>query len=55
MKKIIAQNPGKNHKEIMSIMGAQWKSLTAKDKEKYELASKADISKRQQDSKSGKQ
>ena len=45
-KQFIADNPDKNHKEVMAIVGAAWKKLTDPEKEKYVKMSKDDIAAR---------
>lgn len=45
-KQFIADNPDKNHKEVMGIVGAAWKKMTDPEKEKYVKMSKDDIAAR---------
>ena len=43
---MINDNPGKTHKEIMSIVGTEWKKLTPDEKKVYVEMSKNDIADR---------
>lgn len=45
-KQYIADNPSKNHKEVMALVGAAWKKMTDPEKEKYVKMSKDDIAAR---------
>lgn len=45
-KQYINENPDKNHKEVMSIVGAAWKKMTDPEKEKYVKMSNDDIAAR---------
>jgi hypothetical protein len=45
-KQYIADNPDKNHKEVMALVGAAWKKMTDPEKEKYIKMSKDDIAAR---------
>lgn len=42
-KQYISDNPDKNHKEVMAIVGAAWKKMTDPEKAKYVQMSKDDI------------